>query len=270
MSVSMALEKSAKNFCLKYACNFDFKTFESNVEDFTFLRPNNGWTDAYKTTFKKMYLQALESVARVGDVILDSETMLDDFEYTLIRPYVNEEDRDIKHTPYVGMDRVSRIAYLQQLTSQAPSNSVSLYAEKYKNGELSIKQIRSRLDGAGDRERYIELVGFSQALEAVNNSRSLIWRALHPFKNNAEKRFTAQMKQAFIDRQPGGTAFYREAIVAAYRSFGGRRMITASLEERMLHAQEEMDRMQKMSNVMRESVRAEGFDGVTSQNVTTA
>lgn len=268
MSVSNVLKKSASDFCLKYACNFDFETFESNVEDFTFLRPNNGWIDVYKTTFKNMYMQALEFSSKVGNVTLDGETMLDDFEYTLIRPYVNEGEKEIKHNPYVGMDRVSRIAYLQLLTSQSPSNSVDLYAKKYKSGELSMKQIRSRLDSVSGQERYIELVEFSQALERVNQSRSMIWRAFHPFKNNAEKRVSAQMKQAFADRKRGDSECYSEALAEAYKIFDGHRMVIASLEERMLHAQEERNRMQKMSDAMRESMRQESFEGVKSRRVT--
>jgi hypothetical protein len=51
MSVSRALEKSAKAFNTKYAYNFDFATFELRIEEFTFLRPNGGWIDVYKTMF---------------------------------------------------------------------------------------------------------------------------------------------------------------------------------------------------------------------------
>lgn len=261
MSVSAVLEKSAKDFCLKYACNFDFNTFESSLEEFLFLSSDNGWHDVYKTVFERMYLQALESVARIGDVTLDSEAMLDDFEYTLIRPYVNEGTKEIKHTPYVGMDRVARLEYLQLLTSQSPSNSVDLYAKKYKNGELSIKEIRSKFEqGKGDREHYIELAGCVQALENVSKSRSLIWRVLHPFKNSAEKRSSAGIKRAFAEQTQGGEEFYTEATAAAYQTFGGHQKVNANLEQNMLRAREELSRKKKMDDAIRESIRVEGFE----------
>ena len=268
MSVSAALEKSARDFCLKYDCSFDFETFESNVEEFTFLRPISGWNDVYKTIFEKMYMQSLESVAKASNAALDSEAMLDDFEYTLIRPYVNEREKEIDHKPYAGMDRVSRIEFLQMLSRQSPSNSVDLYAEKYKNGELSIKQIRSKLEfEKGNREHYIEIAGCVQALENVNKSHSPIWRVFHPFKNNAEKRSLAQIKRAFIEQTQGGEEFYNESASAAYEPFEVHQRVNATLEQNMMHAREEMNRKQKINDVMRESLHVEGFENVSESEI---
>lgn len=261
MPVSTALEKSARDFCSKYNCKFDFDIFGASVEEFTFLRPVDGWIDVYKNVFERMYKQALESVASFSSITLDGEAMLDDFEYTLIRPYVNESDEEIKHKPYVGMDRISRLEYLTQLTKEAPSNSVELYAEKYKNGELSIKQMMSSVArNSAERGQCAEIVGYVQALETVNKSRSLAWRAVHPFKNNAEKRNSEQMKRTFIEQTRDGEKIYSEAIAAAYEPFVGYQKVSANLEERMIHAKEDMDRKQKMSDVMRESIRIEAFE----------
>jgi hypothetical protein len=194
--------------------------------------------------------------------------MLDDFEYTLIRPYVNEDAKEINHTPYVGMDRVSRLEYLQQLTKRSPSNFVDLYAKKYKDGELSIKQIQSKLNSVEEnREHYIEMAGFVQALEAVNKSRSLIWRVFHPFKNNAEKRIPQQLKRAFIEQTQGGEEYYIEATEAAYETFNEHQRMNANLEERMIHAREELNRNRKMNDVMRESIRIEGLDKENAREI---
>ena len=262
MSVSQALEKSSRDFCLKYACHFDFVTFESRVEEFTFLRPVGGWIDVYKITFDRLYKNTLEKVA-VGilDDDLDPEAMLDDFEYTLIRPYVNEGEKEIKHKPYVGMDRISRLEYLERLTREAPSNPVELYAEKYKKGELSMKQMRSALalDGV-KQEHYTEIAGYVQALDNVNKSRSLVWRAFHPFKNSAEKRNSAQMKTALMEEIRGGEEVYRKTVAVAYDTFGGHLRVNAKLEQNMARAIEEMNRQQKMNDVMRESIHVEGFE----------
>ena len=86
MSVSQALENSAMAFNTKYACNFNFATFEARVEEFTFLRPNGGWVDVYKTTLDRMYKKSLDGAAMGAVDNLNGEAMLDDFEYTLIRP----------------------------------------------------------------------------------------------------------------------------------------------------------------------------------------
>lgn len=268
MSVSAALEKSAKDFCSKYACEFDFDSFESSVEEFTFLSPNNGWCDVYKMMFERLYKQALEPVANGGDATLDSEAMLDDFEYTLIRPYVKEGEKKIKHEPYVGMHRVARLEYLKLLTKEAPSNFVDQYAEKYRKGELSLKQMRADLARDGkERENYVEIAGYIQALEVVSKSRSLVWKTLHPFKNQAEKRTFEQMKKTFMEQARGDEAFYHETVAAAYETFGGHQRVQENLDQQMIRAREEMDRKQKMDDMMRESLHVEGFDETREKGI---
>ena len=254
MPVSKALESSAKAFSKKYSCNFDFTTFESRVEEFTFLRPNGGWIDVYRAVFGRIYKNTLEKVALGKVDNLDGEAMLDDFEYTLIRPYANENKADIKHKPYVGMDRLARLEYLDKLTLEAPSNPVELYTEKYKSGELSIGQMKSAL-GAADSERtyYIMIAGYVQALENANSSRRFIWRATHPFRNSAEKREAALMKKHFIDEMNGDESAYVEFARAACETFEGHKRVNESLSLNRAHAIEELNRKNRMKEAMRES-----------------
>ena len=257
MSFSRALENSARAFNMKYACNFDFASFNTTVEEFTFLRPNSGWIDVYKMMFNRMYKRTLELVGEGAVDNLDAEAMLDDFEYTLIRPYVSETENAIRHKPYVGLDRITRLEYLGQLTKEAPKNSVELYEEKYKRGELSRKQMRSvSLDGYTERKRCIEIVGYVQALEQANRGRSLLWRTFHPFKNSAEKRDALLMKRTFVEESQGGEAFYNEIAAAAYETFDGHRMANDRLETSMVRAKEELDRKQKMNDAMKNTSEA--------------
>ena len=253
MAVSAALQGLAKDFCYKYACNFDFKTFESKVEEFTFLRPNNGWSEGYKLTFDKMYKQALVSAAKNANADLDGEAMLDDFEYTLIRPYVNENLGEIKHQPYVGMDRIARLEYLKQLTREAPSNHVALYTEKYKSGELSILQMLRHAEASiGYHDGNVEVAGYIQALENVNGNRSLVWRFLHPFKNSAEKRDAGYMKEMLIDEMNYDADSYTDVANAAYETFDAHKKANINLEYNMIRAREELDREKKMQDAIRE------------------
>lgn len=260
MPVSKVLENSAIAFNVKYACNFDFAAFESRVEEFTFLRPNGGWIDVYKVIFDRMYKSALEKAA-VGAVDnLNGEAMLDDFEYTLIRPYVSESNNEIKHQPYVGMDRITRLEYLDRITKEAPRNPVDLYSEKYKRGELSLRQMKAALGREMTRrEHYIEIAGYIQALENINKNRSFMWRACHPFKNNAEKRDAVLMKESFLKAVKCGDDFYNEIAAAAYETFDGCHRADANLTESMVRAKEETNRQQKMNDALREVQCAEGF-----------
>ena len=232
----------------------------SFAEEFTFLRPNGGWIDVYKATFERMYQQSLEGAVLGTLENLSGEAMLDDFEYMLIRPYVNERKEEIKHKPYAAMDRIARLEYLDGITKKAPKNRVERSMEKYKNGELSLKQIKSA-QGIRNAERaqYLEFAGCVQAVERVNQSRSTLWKALHPLKNNAEQRDVAQMKRTLIEEVKGEN-FYNEMVSSAYETFDGYQRVTANLTESMARAREEINRLQRMNEVMRESLHVEGFD----------
>lgn len=261
MSVSKELMRSAKDFSTKYSCNFDFVTFESRAEGYTFLSPNNGWRDVYKKTFDKMYKQALESVVIGKKAHLNSEVMLDDFEYTLIKPYVNETTMSINHKPYVGMDRVTRLEFLDKLTKEAPSNPVSLCVAQYKRGELSLKQMRLDTNALRDAsstemDDFIGVASYIQALKSTNESRSFVWKALHPFRNGAEKRDAVSMKKALIEKT-GTEEAYGEITKAAYETFDAHKRVCAGLNVNMMHAKEESQRKEKMKDAIRESFCAE-------------
>ena len=252
MSVSEALKNSAKAFSEKYACKFDFATFEERVDEFTFLRPNGGWIDVYRMTFERMYKNALEKLA-LGDAdSLDGEAMLDDFEYTLIRPYVSESATEIKHKAYVGMDRLSRVEYLRELTRIAPMNLVELYADKYKSGALDIKQMRlARSHEVADKAHCVELAACAFAIERVNQGRSPVWRVFHPMRNSAEKREYAIMKKMLADGVGRSEVSYDEIITAANAKFDRYQTVNARLEESMRRAVEEINRLQKITDARR-------------------
>ena len=260
MSVSKALESSAVGFCHKYACSFDFRSFESSVEEFTFLRPNGGWIDVYKSIFDRMYKKSLEKMAAGKVSFVDGEAMLDDFEYTLIRPYAKQHEDTINHKPYVGMDRITRLEYLDRLTREAPSNPVELYTEKYKKGEITLPQMRNKaryilgLDRA-EREGYVEVAGCIQALENVNKGRSLFWRVFHPIRDAKEKRDADIMKKAFIERV-GGEEIYCARALEAYETYDAHKRVNAALAESMIHAREEMKRREKLNDAIRGTLRA--------------
>ena len=257
MAVSQALENSAKIFNTKYACRFDFATFEARVEEFTFLRPNGGWIELYKRMFAGVYQASLEKAALGELKDLNGEAMLDDFEYTLIRPYVNEGQKEIKHKHYVGMDRITRLEYIGQLTAEASKNAVELFARQYKRGDLTLEEMRSALSGM-DVGR-VRLAAYVRVLEGIDQGRSALWRVLHPFKGCAEKRTAEQIKKALIEEGKGGEASYREMVSTAYETFEGYRRATENLSESLTRAKEELNMNQKMSDAMKESLPIAGF-----------
>ena len=270
MPVSQLLEKNAKRFCLKYSCDFDFEVFESRVEEFTFLRPLVGWSDAYKETFECLYKNTLKKVVLgFADTNIDAEAMLDDFEYTLIRPYVEKSKKEIKHKPYAGMDKISRIAYLESITKEVPSNLIELYTEKYKKGELTIKEIKASSNSDKiEGKSYVDIAAYLKALENVNNERSFIWRAIHPLKNSAEKRIPELMKKSFVSDGKDGEEFYRKSVEAAGEHFNGYERVIENLKQSMVRAREELNHKHRVNSVVRESIRIEEFEELSKQNST--
>lgn len=255
MPVSAALEESARKFNTKYTSEFSFQAFETRVEEFTFLRPNSGWIEVYKDTFEGLYKRSLEKAAEGSLSNLSGEVMLDDFEYMLIRPYVNEGENEIKHKPYVGMDRITRLEYVNLITASAPKNSVELFAQKYKSGRLTLRQIKSAMNFKNaNREEFVRLSAYIEAIESISKSRSAWWRAFHPFKSSAEKREAALMKSELSENMRDGENFYREILAAAYETFDGYKMATANLLQSINNAKEEKLRLEKMSNAIRKSL----------------
>lgn len=260
MPISDSFRRSAKRFCKKYACYFSLREFESDVERYMLQISGEGFCDFYKTMFERLYKKALENVAQEDDGDLDGEAMLDDFEYTVIRPYVSQSGKGIDHKPYAGMDRLTRLMYLDKITRNAPSNLVELYTEKYRSGELSIDQMSRRVSetlsfNRARREHYVDAAAFILALERANESRSLLWRVLHPAKNSTERKSAGLLKKQFICEVEGGDGFYNEMAKCARYTFAGHRRVNENLVQSMINARDEAKREQKMNDALIGSFR---------------
>ena len=68
------------------------------------------------------------------------------------------------------------------------------------------------------------------------------------------------MKKEFIEQRQDGEEFYREATAAAYAPCDGYQRVIENLEQSMILVREEMNRKQKMVDVMREALHIEGFE----------
>jgi hypothetical protein len=130
--------------------------------------------------------------------------------------------------------------------------------QKYKSGEITVGDMKSAIS-LDKGERRVEIAGYIQALENANKSRSIVWRALHPFKNSTERREASLMKKTFVDGV-GGENAYREIALAAYETFEGHKRANENLAVDMIRAKEELNRMVKMNEAMKESIVIDGFD----------
>ena len=204
--ISNELRTAALSFGAKYGCTFDFEAFEAtfttqNTELIVF-NPNEGWTEKCKNAFVSLYKQSLERFAYDKNATFDAEDMLDEFETELISPYVDynrQNDVNIDHTPYFGMDRMTRLGFLDEESKKAPSSYVEFYTGKYATREIRIRDMRSIVSAIfanpdSTVEDFQKVAGFVKALEDFNNKRTFWDRFFHPFQNRAEQKVSAKFK----------------------------------------------------------------------------
>ena len=217
--INNELKTAALNFGAKYGCTFDFEAFEAtfttkNTKPIVF-NPNEGWMEKCKNAFVRLYKQSLERFASDKNATIDAEDMLNDFETELMSPYVDynrQNNVNIDHTPYFGMDRMTRLSFLDEESKKVPSCYVEFYTEKYKNGEIRIRDMRSIVSAIfanpeSTVEDFQKVASFVKALEDFNNNRTFWDRFFHPFQNRAEKKVSAKFKtmldEKFADVEKG-------------------------------------------------------------------
>ena len=235
------LKKAQSDFNDRYYCDFDIEEFSSRANGLMFLDPKNGWKDNYIMFFEEMYRKALKKAEEGYLYGFDSVKMLEDFENTLVMPYYEEciENKAfVNHRPYAGMERAECFEMLDKIHKESPSNPIEFYMDEYKSGKTSIRAMRRYTSIVlGDDDSVIamnnedfengtkmndkvKIAAFVTVLENINKSRSFIWKVFHPFRNNADQRDAAMMKQKLINKLGGDPAEFDKAVEEAGKTFG--------------------------------------------------
>lgn len=229
--ISNELRTAALNFGAKYGCTFDFEAFEATLTTkntkLIVFNPNEVWIEKCKNAFIRLYKQSLERFAYDKNATFDAEDMLDEFETELISPYVDynrQNNVDIDHTPYFGMDRMTRLSFLDEESKKVPSSYVEFYTEKYKTGEIRIRDMRSIVSAIfanpdSTEEDFQKVAGFVKALEDFNNKRTFWDRFFHPFQNRAEQKASAKFKTMLDEKFASVGKDYGKFLYAASLDF---------------------------------------------------
>jgi hypothetical protein len=130
--------------------------------------------------------------------------MFEDFRH-ITQNFINE-------TPYSRRANISKnlgcktsaevYGMLQNVWDNIPQNQVEAVMENYLNGNIRIRDMvavagRFNVD---NKHQQNELASYAKALKAVNDTRPLWWRIIHPFRNNAEQREAKNIEAILRDR----------------------------------------------------------------------
>lgn len=181
-------KNSINNFNKFYGVNVSFSKIQSDAKTLNSVNAalQAAFIEAYKTVLLK------ELIKTEGEVFL-AQNMFEDFRQHIIQNFINE-------TPYTHRTNISKnlgcktsgevYGMLQNVWDNIPQNQVEAVMENYLNGNIRIRDmvaVAGRFN-SNSKHQQNELASYAMALKAVNETRPLWWRIIHPFRNNAEQR----------------------------------------------------------------------------------
>ena len=191
---------SINSFNRMYGVNVSLDKIQSDAKAL------NSVTAALKASFIDAYKTALlkDLIKKEGE-IFRAQDMFEDFRRDIIQNFINE-------TPYSRRANISKnlncktpeevYGMLQNVWENIPRNQVEAVMENYLNGNIRIRDMvavagRFNVD---NKHQQNELASYAKALKAVNDTRPLWWRIIHPFRNNAEQREAKNIEAILRDR----------------------------------------------------------------------
>ena len=202
------IETASAQFSEKYGVKFDINAFDAGLKaigDSKGLgssRRNN----FYKDTFTALYEAAYANYLCGKFETFDFEDMLKDFEGNIMKPYREFCGTDQPTPKEYGSWGSTRVfmkdvrSYLQGV----PTSATILAEQRYEKGKMRIRDMRDYATSLNDKTEptngeIATLKVYADALKNTNDSRSILWRIVHPIRNAAEKR-EAKNFQAQVDR----------------------------------------------------------------------
>lgn len=179
---------SINSFNKFYGVNISFSKIQADAARL------NSFNQALMVAFQEAYTQVVlkDLIKRDGEVFR-AQDMFEDFRKDITQNFINE-------TPYSRRANISKnlgfktseevYGMLQNVWENIPQNQVDAVIENYLNGNIRIRDmvaVAGRFN-ADNKHQQNDLASYAKALKAVNDTRPLWWRIIHPFRNNAEQR----------------------------------------------------------------------------------
>lgn len=205
------IEKAAKAFNERYGVHFSIGVFEEKARTSTVIGGSTNQDDLYKNTFIELYKNAFANfVDRTIGNELDCGKMIREFDKEIMAPYRQwcKDQALSSPKPYGGWSTTEYLKTVSNYLSGLQKNKIGFAEERYKNGELPIRQMRAyseKLMAGANKptaEQLSTLYCYAKALKNVNESRPSSWMLRHPVRYLAESR-EANEFSAYIDEVTG-------------------------------------------------------------------
>lgn len=242
-----AFQNAVENFNDTYQTNFNLQDFirKSSV---IFGSQKSAFNANYKRTIQEMAAQVLTYKEGTRDQ-LEAKTiptlfdMLEDFENNIIAPYreaCKEQNSNAFPEPYAGWTKQEQVDIIKDALKTVPKNLGEVQGERYKSGHIRIRDMVAVANSISEvsMEKSQKVAEYVIALEAVNANRSRAWRFFHPFRNRAEKREAAAMRQTL--QNTVGEYLYNQYFERATRTFS---FMTSEVDQLDLEMQSEARRV---------------------------
>ena len=200
------IQSKVDTFNNKYYCDLDLNKFIDAVNKELKRGNQNAWNDVYKSTFFNLYKKtAFNTFLGARNESLSGEEMLESFERDIMSDLANgciRAGESVQASKNGGMTDIEACEAMKEHLNDIPTSYTGIARNQYTNGKMRIRDMvsftRSAIEN-GNIKNNIEaqrrIMGYSIALDRVNDSRSRFWRTIHPFRNNAEQRDAELMRQ---------------------------------------------------------------------------
>ena len=177
--------------------------------------------ESLKAMFSDMYRKTLRDHLGKDEPDKASADMLHDFNsyiITKLKFEFSNKNKELYPHKNAGMSRLERYRLIENVWNDLPKNDTDLVADKYKNGEIRIRDMMEYANSCTvysklDRNTTTILASYAEALKSVNATRSFFWKVFHPFRNHAEKRDAKQIQS--IVTEINGEYGYKSAVKRA-------------------------------------------------------
>ena len=190
------------DFNWKYGLNFSLNSFDEKARVITEFASAKDLNALYRSTFTNLYKKVLANC--VDDIIspkrANPEEYYRDFEnmMKIYRDVVKKEGRDVPSPNGGWTKKAEPLEVMQRELDAIPNHKVDYAIERYKKGELRIRDMRAYVDILKDRsallsrDQFVDslapLYCYKEALKRVNSERSIGWRILNLPRFIGERR----------------------------------------------------------------------------------
>ena len=192
-----------RNFNNKYKVNFSFEQYEAkklnkkNIEPALKGQKNLGKENLrYRNALLNIYRECVQNMKDDKYKSFNPDELAADFEKLMnhYRDYCNKNDKEAPDVNGGWKGREAMDAMRATLATIKPEKLKDT-TDKYISGELRLRDMRANVrnltaNGISNvsEEGLAEIMIYRESVQTAVENRSIWWKIIHPFKNNAEQK----------------------------------------------------------------------------------